>query len=114
MARRTWFTGILAATCVAMVLLTASVGHTQTDTRVQKSMERLKAMTAAMGAPKVEGTEAVGGKNAPALYFGTTKMNNNFDVVDAIGTEDGQGMTATLFGKRGRRIHPGLDECAQT
>ena len=27
-------------------------------------------------------------------------MNNNFEVVDAIGKEDGNGMTATLFVKR--------------
>jgi Cache 3/Cache 2 fusion domain len=52
-------------------------------------------------APKVEGTEAVGSKDAPALYFGATKVNNNFDVVDAVGKEDGQGMTATLFVKGG-------------
>jgi hypothetical protein len=48
-----------------------------------------------------DGREAVGGKDAPALYFGTTKMNNNFEVVDAIGKEDGKGMTATLFVKGG-------------
>ena len=52
-------------------------------------------------APKADGKEAVGGKDAPALYFGATKMNNNFDVVDAIGKEDGKGMTATLFVKGG-------------
>jgi hypothetical protein len=60
-------------------------------------MERIKAMTATSGAPKVEGTDAVGGTEAPALYFGTTKMNNNFAIVDAIGTEEGQAMTATPF-----------------
>jgi cache 3/cache 2 fusion protein len=48
-----------------------------------------------------QGNEAVGGKDAPALYFGTTKFNNNFDIVDAVGKEDGQGMTATLFVKGG-------------
>ena len=35
------------------------------------------------------------------LYFGTTKINNNFDVVDAVGKEDGKGMTATFFVKGG-------------
>ena len=64
-------------------------------------METLKAMTAKLGAPKLEGNEAVGGKEAPALYFGTTKINNNFDIVDAVGKEDGKGMTATLFAKGG-------------
>ncbi len=64
-------------------------------------METLKAMTAKLGAPKLEGKEAVRGKDAPALYFGTTKINNNFDIVDAVGKEDGKGMTATLFVKGG-------------
>ena len=64
-------------------------------------METLKSMTAKLGAPKLEGSEAVGGKETPALYFGSTKINNNFDVVDAVGKEDGKGMTATLFAKGG-------------
>jgi hypothetical protein len=64
-------------------------------------MESLKTMTAKLGAPKLEGSEAVGGKEAPALHFGTTKINNNFDIVDAVGTKDGQGITATLFAKSG-------------
>src|SRR6516165_1453226 len=90
--------GILVATSFAMMtLLLPSIAHAQADPRVQKSMELLKSTTAKLGAPKVEGREAVGGKDAPALYFGTTKVNNNFEIVDAIGTEDGKGMTATLF-----------------
>ena len=79
----------------------AERGHAQVDPKVTKSMETLKAMTATLGAPKLEGKEAVGGKDAPALYFGTTKINNNFDIVDAVGKEDGKGMTATLFVKGG-------------
>jgi hypothetical protein len=62
-------------------------------------MAALKAATAKLGAPKVEGTEAVSGKNAAALYFGTNKVNNNFDVVDAVVKEHGG--TATLFAKTG-------------
>jgi hypothetical protein len=64
-------------------------------------METLKAMTAKLGVSKLEGNEAVSGKEAPAVYFGTTKINNNFDIVDAVGKEDGQGMTANLFAKGG-------------
>jgi Cache 3/Cache 2 fusion domain len=96
------FVGVLAAACLAaMPLLMPSVGHAQADPRVQKSMELLKSMTAKLGAPKIEGKEAVAGKDAPALYFGSTKMNNNFEAVDAIGKDDGKGMTATLFVKGG-------------
>ena len=48
------------------------------------------------------------------LYFGTTKINNNFDIVDAVGKEDGKGMTATLFARGGGRIYSRLNECAKT
>src|SRR5262249_18530796 len=51
---------------------------------------------------KIEGTEDVGGKAAPALYFdfGSTKMNNNFAVVDEIAKAGGKSMAATLLVKR--------------
>src|SRR5215468_4196152 len=102
MPRNNYFAGIATAACFTMMaLLMPSQGQAQTDARVQKSMELLKSMTAKLGAPKVEGTEQVGGKDAPALYFGSTKLNNNFEVVDAVGKEDGKGMTATLFVKGG-------------
>jgi hypothetical protein len=79
----------------------ANVTHAQADPRVTKSMQTLKVMTAKLGKPKLEGQEAVGGKEAPALYFGATKINNNFDIVDAVGTKDGKAMMATLFAKGG-------------
>ena len=118
MNRKSFFIGIFAAGCLAAsAALVPSVGHgayrhhhahqkharqhAQGDPRITKSMETLKAMTAKLGKPKLEGKEAVGGKEAPALYFGTTKINNNFDIVDAVGTKDGKGMTATLFAKGG-------------
>src|SRR6516162_1533782 len=102
MIRKNLFAGILAAGCFITASVAApSVGYAQADPSVTKSMETLKSMTAKLGAPKLEGNEAVGGKDAPALYFGTTKINNNFDIVDAVGKEDGKGMTATLFAKDG-------------
>lgn len=102
MNRRSYVIGILAAVCFGTTCsMIPSIGHAQADPRVTKSMESLKGMTAKLGAPKLEGKEAVGGKDAPVLFFGSTKVNNNFDIVDAVGKEDGQGMTATLFAKSG-------------
>lgn len=102
MTRKNFCVGLLAAGClVASAVLAPSMGHAQADPRIAKSMETLKAMTAKLGMPKLDGKETVGGKEAPALYFGATKINNNFDVVDAVGKEDGAGMTATLFAKGG-------------
>jgi Cache 3/Cache 2 fusion domain len=48
-----------------------------------------------------EEQDTVGGRIAPALYFGSTKMNNNFFVVDAVAKEGGRGTATTLFVKSG-------------
>ena len=98
MDRSRFAVGILVAAC--LLALIPSSGTAQ-DARVQKSITTLKAMTAKLGAAKLEGRHAVGGKDAPGLHFGSTLINNNFEIVDAVGKEDGQGMTATLFAKDG-------------
>ena len=92
--------GISLIVCgIATLMLMPSIANAQADPRVQKSMAALKAGTAKLGAPKVQGMEAVSGNDATALYFGTTKINNNFEVVDAVVKENGG--TATLFAKTG-------------
>jgi Cache 3/Cache 2 fusion domain/LTXXQ motif family protein len=91
---------ILAVSFFVTPVLMSSAGNAQ-DARVAKSMATLKDQTAKLGAPKLEGSEPVGGTDAPALYFGSTKMNNNFTVVDDVAKEDGRGMAATLFVKGG-------------
>ena len=84
---------------IATTLLLPSAASAQADPKVAKAMALLKSETDKLGAPKVEGTDAVAGKTVPALYFGTTKMNNNFTVVDAVVKVAGGG--ATLFVKSG-------------
>jgi hypothetical protein len=91
---------ILAVGFLATPMLMPSAGNAQ-DARITKAMAALKEKTAKLGAPKIEGMEAVGGKEAPALYFGSTKMNNNFTVVDEVAKEGGAWMAATLFAKKG-------------
>jgi len=96
---KNFIVGILATGYfISVVTLIPSVGNAQMD-KVRVSMEALKTKTAKLGAPKIEGKEPVGGKDVPALYFGTTKMNNFFDVVDEVVKENGG--TATLFVKIG-------------
>lgn len=91
---------ILAAGCfIATSVLMPSAGNAQADPKIAKAMADLKAATAKLEAPKLDGKEAVSGKDASALYFGTTKINNNFEVVDAVVKADGG--TATLFAKTG-------------
>jgi Cache 3/Cache 2 fusion domain len=89
---------ILAVGFLATPMLIPSTGDAQ-DAKVTKSMAALKNQTAKLGAPKIDGKDAVAGKDAPALYFGTTKMNNSVDVVDAVVKENGG--AATLFVKAG-------------
>jgi len=59
----------------------------------------LDARLAKIGAPKIEGTEKVADKAVPALFFGERKINNNYDVVDAV--RKAHNATATVFVKDG-------------
>ena len=91
---------VIAIGCVGSLMLMASASNAQ-EARTAASMAALKDKTAKLGAPKIEGTEAVGSKSAPVLYFGSTKMNNDFTLVDEVAKEGGLGMAATLFVKAG-------------
>jgi hypothetical protein len=94
-----FFFGLRGAECfIATATMLPHLANAQMD-KVRASMAALKAKTAKSGPPKIEGTEAVAGKDVPALYFGTTKLNNNFDVVDEVVKENGG--TATLLVKAG-------------
>jgi Cache 3/Cache 2 fusion domain len=91
--------GIFTVACVASAaMLLPQVGQAQ-DSKVATAMQLLESMANKLGPPKIEGTEAVAGKDVPAIYFGSTKMNNNFDLVDGV-VKQAQG-TATIFGKNG-------------
>ncbi|MGH1572753.1 Cache 3/Cache 2 fusion domain-containing protein [Methylobacterium sp. P31] len=89
---------LLAALAGVAVPMSARVAAGPAED-VQTAMQRLKAKTAELGAPSVKGEDSVAGKAVPALYFGQTKMNNNFAVVDAV--QKDVGGTATLFVKSG-------------
>jgi hypothetical protein len=91
---RIWTIAYLAA--AAMLL--PHVGQAQ-DARVVTAMQLLESGANTLGSPKIEGSDAVAGKEVPALYFGSTKMNNNFDLVDQV-VKQAQG-TATIFVKHG-------------
>ena len=95
---RTLVMGLIAAGLVAGISLKPGASYAQ-DAKVKTAMELLKAKAAKLGAARVEGAEAVAGKDAPAIYFGTTKINNNTDLVDEVVKEAGG--TATIFVKSG-------------
>jgi hypothetical protein len=66
---------------------------------VDRSMAALIAGTERLGPPRLEGRDPVAGKDVPALYFGSTRMNNSFDLVDEVAREAGG--AASLFVKSG-------------
>jgi Cache 3/Cache 2 fusion domain len=88
-------TGCLVVSTAALL---ATVGRAQ-DAKVQAAMELLKSKAAKLGPPKIEGTDTVAGKQVPAIYFGSTKIDNNFDLVDGVVMQVGG--TATIFVKSG-------------
>jgi hypothetical protein len=90
---------MFAALGLALMLGPAGLAYAGPAEDVQASMQLLKTKAAALGAPTVKGEEAAAGKAVPILFFGTTKMNNNFALVDEVQKE--KGGTATLFVKNG-------------
>jgi hypothetical protein len=90
---------VLALACViALAMLMPRVGLAQ-DTRVTSAMQLLESMATQLGPAKIEGTDTVAGKEVPAIYFGSTRMNNNFELVDEVAKKT-RG-TATIFVKHG-------------
>jgi hypothetical protein len=100
MTRRGFILLGLLTGCVVSTELFALIpgGWAQSD-QIKASMAALMAKTKALGAPKIEGVDPVGGKEAAALYFGSSKVNNSFDLMDAVAKE--QGGVVTLFAKSG-------------
>jgi len=89
---------ILTVACLTCAMLISEVCQAQ-DAKVATAMQLLESMANKLGPPKIEGTDAVAGKQVPAIYFGSTKINNNFDLVDDV-VKQAQG-TATIFVKNG-------------
>ena len=84
------------ATLAAALLAGATIAHAYDS---KATIADLDARLAKIGAPKVDGSDPVGGRAAPALFFGERKINNNFDVVDAV--RKAHGANATIFVKDG-------------
>jgi Cache 3/Cache 2 fusion domain len=84
------------ALCVATLAGTALAAHAYDP---KATIADLDARLARIGTPKLDGTEAVAGKTVPAIYFGDRKINNNYDVVDAV--RKAHNATATVFVKDG-------------
>jgi len=90
----------LAALVVGALMLAESQSYgASQEEKAKKAMAALQGKLAKLGVPKIDGTDPVAGKPVPAIHFGTTKLNNNFTVVDEVKAE--LGGTATIFVKSG-------------
>ena len=87
------FTAILAT---AALVAAAGSAHANDP---KATIADLDARLAKIGAPQLNGTEKAGDKDVPGLYFGERKINNNYDVVDAV--RKAHNATATVFVKSG-------------
>lgn len=79
---------LLVVTLFSLIFFVLTA-HAQ-NAKVAGSMEALKAELNKLGVPKLEGE---------ALFFGSSKINDDFKVVDAI--KASHGGTATVFMKKG-------------
>jgi hypothetical protein len=84
------------AVIVALCSFLATSAYAATP---QETQAALDARLAKIGEAKLEGTEKAGELMVPGLYFGSRKINNNYDVVDEI--KKTTGATATVFVKHG-------------
>ena len=70
---------VLTVAClIGAAMLLPDISQAQ-DPKVKTAMELLESTANKLGPPRIQGTDAVAGKEVPAIYFGSTKMNNNFD-----------------------------------
>ncbi len=90
---------IFAVGAAATALLSAGAVRAQDMQKVKAAMALLKAQAEKLGPAKIEGADTVAGKTVPALFFGATKMNNNFALVEEVAKQAGG--TATIFVKSG-------------
>jgi hypothetical protein len=67
--------------------------------KVKAALALLKSECEILGPAKIEGADTLDGNAVPAIFFGSTKMNNNFNLVDQVVKEVGG--TATIFVKSG-------------
>src|SRR4029078_12949827 len=72
----------IARICAAVAGLALSLGAAAYDTK--ETIADLDGRLAKIGAPSIQGTDTVAGKTVPGIYFGDRKINNNYDVVDAV------------------------------
>jgi hypothetical protein len=83
---------MLALFALGLVMAGAvpAMAATESSAKIKSAMAAMKDEAAKLGAPKIDGS---------SLFFGTTKINDNYVLVDSLKTKFG--CTATFFMKKG-------------
>ena len=87
---------------LAVAMLTVCAISTVHAYDPKVTIEDLDSRLSQLGVAKVDGTQKVGNKDVPALYFGSSKINNHYEVVDAVRKTNLA--TATVFVKDGNEF----------
>ncbi|HET9977767.1 MAG TPA: Cache 3/Cache 2 fusion domain-containing protein [Burkholderiaceae bacterium] len=94
------FTNLIRAAVATLAAIGLNVAAQAVDPKA--TIADLDARLAKIGAARLDGTDKAGDKEVAAIYFGERKINNNYDVVDAI--RKAHGATATIFVKDGEEF----------
>ena len=87
------FFGLLVVALVIVALFAGCTAQMVHKTAIKESLIEMRAMATKLGEPTSVDN---------ILYFGTRKINENFEIVDAIQAE--YGCTATFFEKQGDKF----------
>ena len=100
MNRKSFLVGLLAAGCfVATSTLMTSSWERASGPKSREGHGDIEGRDGEIGRAQGRGNRSTADKTTPGLYFGSTKVNNDFTIVDKVKAEAGG--TATLFVKSG-------------
>ena len=90
---------VFFASCGLLALLLSQAVFSQSADDVSKAMALIKERAVALGGAGTRSDDALAAKPVIALYFGSTKINNNFTIVDEVQLQTGA--AATFFVRNG-------------
>lgn len=82
--------------CFFLAIASQNLAHAD---QASETIAQLDASLAKFGMARTQGVEEVKGRLVPSLFFGDHKINNQYDVVDAL--QKANWATATVFVKDG-------------
>jgi len=91
--KRSFFLLCVASIAALFLSTRALASDPSLTAKIQSAMEEFKSGTSSLGAPRLDGN---------TLLIGTSRMNGNYTLVDAL--KEKHGCTATIFARRGENF----------